>query len=392
MEELNDIENIVLFVGDAVRYDSAESKLRELGPTIKTIASSLHTPASFGSILTGLNVTSHGVIGFQNVLPDNVPSLLDLERWNTAFSHKTGTMHKDMHRIFRTEDRSSLSDLETPFVWVVRDPGGHAPYAGYDGDTYDQLAEDAMEYFQRVAGDTQTLRKEYQAGVDQSISRFRKAIESIENRGLSDSTLLIYTSDHGELLGEYGFLGHNHVACPELVYVPTTFVHPSLKAGGNSPTLRHVDLAPTIYDHLDVNLSISLDGASLMTQTDRIGYNHFEMTFYNSDYLRSVSSEVSSCWGADGGHAFVKSRYRDALTIYAGLLASSQKGKHMLKSGTLVEPLKKLLPGHQIYGDPPISKEDAELFVQDVKRRDVKSLETELTSETQERLNDLGYI
>jgi len=140
-----DVNNIVLFVGDAVRHDTAESTLSSMGPTYKTIAASLHTPASFGSLLTGLNVPSHGVFGFQNTLSDTVPSLVDLGNHNTYFSNKTGTMHDDLHRIFSMYNNCSIDDAEPPFIWIARDPGGHAPYDGYDWNTYDQKEENAQE-------------------------------------------------------------------------------------------------------------------------------------------------------------------------------------------------------------------------------------------------------
>lgn len=196
---------------------------------------------------------------------------------NTAFSDKTGTMYEDMHRIFRTSARASLDEIEPPFIWICRDPSGHAPYNGYDGNTYEQVDETAGEYFRRVAGDQKTIEQDYNRGVEGSLSRFVDAIETIQRRGLKDETILIYTSDHGELLGEYGLLGHNHVACPELVYVPTTFVHPTLDPSQPQRTFRNVDLVPTIHDILGQSSELTLDGDSLYDDSDGIGYNHFEM-------------------------------------------------------------------------------------------------------------------
>jgi len=59
-----------------------------------------------------------------------------------------------------------------------------------------------------------------------------------------DRTLVIFTSDHGELLGEYGGLtGHVRPPCPELVYVPTVFIHPLIKNKKTEESImRHVDL------------------------------------------------------------------------------------------------------------------------------------------------------
>jgi hypothetical protein len=389
----HNIENIVLFVGDAVRYQSVGERLFNYGPTFKTVAASLHTPASFASMLTGLNVPEHGVIGFSNVLPDDIVSLVDLDDWNTYFSAKEGTMHEDMHRIFQMSESAYLDEAEEPFVWVVRDPGGHAPYDGYDSDTYDQISETGPDYLNRVAGNNDQIKHDYDAAVNSSLDRFEEAIECIHERGIEEETLLIYASDHGELLGEYGMLGHNHVACPELVYVPTTFVHPSLDSHEVDTSIRHVDLFPTLTELLDINISgEAISGKPIWNGGGDIGYNHFEMVFYNSDLLSDIATEVRSCWDSDGGHVFVDSSYSDAVLVYIGVLLKSYKGKQIRSDRAFVESFKQFLPGHQIHGIPHFDRETAESFIANMNERAKNARSTEIDQETMNRLDDLGYM
>lgn len=388
------IRNLVLFVGDAVRHDAAIGRLSGMGPSFKTISASLHTPASFASMFTGLNVPEHGVVGFSSILDDDIPSLVKVPRMNAYFSSKTGTMHEDMHRIFQMPTEGRLADAEEPFVWVVRDPGGHAPYDGYDEETYDQLSETGPEYLHRVAGDHEQIQSDYEASVTASIDRFKEAVRTVRTRGIQDETVLIYTSDHGELLGEYGMLGHNHVACPELVYTPTTFVHPSLGDGERNQTMRHIDLFPTILEILDcVDLDTrQLSGNPVWDGNNEIGYNHFEMVFYNSDLLSDVSTEVRSCWDGDGGHVFVESSYKDALLLYLGLLWKSHKGVQIRKDNAYTQALSQLLPGHKKYGEPCFERTRAEEYIEAIHSRSVSTQMTELDADTKERLDDLGYL
>lgn len=388
-----DIQNIVLFVGDAVRYDESVSILSEIGRTYKTTSASLHTPASFASMLTGRHVPSHGIKGFQYKLSKEILSLVDLNGWNTAFSNKTGTMHEDLHRIFDHYEQASLDDLDEPFIWVVRDPGGHAPYNGYDGDTYNQINEDASGYFYRVAGDRERIREDYRAGVEASIERFREVVAHIQDRGIERETLMIYTSDHGELLGEYALLGHNHVACPELVYVPTTLVHPEIDPGTSNRLFRHVDIFPTILDVLDTELDeTQFDGKPIRAETPSLGYNHFEMIFYSGTLLKNVSLKVRSCWDTGGGHVFVDSSYLDSLLCYLGLMFTSPKGKHMLRSRSFWQPLQRLLPGYVKHGNPGFSRDQAREHVEQIRQMDMSAVSHTLDGEAQERLEDLGYI
>ena len=75
-------------------------------------------------------------------------------------------------------------------------------------------------------------------------------------------------SDHGELLGEYGdLIGHGEASCPELVYIPIVFIHPSLPKGKtyeNEGVLRHVDLFPTIKGILNIKSDQYTDGVNLL--------------------------------------------------------------------------------------------------------------------------------
>jgi arylsulfatase A-like enzyme len=53
-------------------------------------------------------------------------------------------------------------------------------------------------------------------------------------RGILDDSLVIFTSDHGELLGEYNGLYHHQTpVVPELVYVPLAFAGAELLRGSS---------------------------------------------------------------------------------------------------------------------------------------------------------------
>jgi len=392
--ESGQIKNIVLFVGDAVRYQSIGDRLINYGPTFKTIAASLHTPASFASMLSGLHVPEHGVISFSHVLPDGITSLVDLDGWNTYFSPKTGTMHEDMHRIFKMDDSTPISSADEPFIWVVRDPGGHAPYNGYNPETYDQLSETGPEYLNKVAGDSGKIQADYNDAVSSSLDRFENVVDTIRSRGIEEETLIIYTSDHGELLGEYGIIGHNHVAVPELVFVPTTFVHPSLEGGLQEQSIRHVDLYPTLLDILSGSTDErrNVSGKPIWEVTDPIGYNHFEMVFYNSGFLDSVEINVQSAWDKEGGHVFVNSSYVDTFLFYLGILVKSHKGKQIRKTNSYLTSLKQIAPGHKQLGNPTFTKQRANEIVNQAQSRSNPSNQIDLDEETRERLDDLGYI
>ena len=47
-----DVENVFVYVGDAVRWDYHSERIAERGPTYQTIAASIHSPTSFASLIT----------------------------------------------------------------------------------------------------------------------------------------------------------------------------------------------------------------------------------------------------------------------------------------------------------------------------------------------------
>ena len=103
-------------------------------------------------------------------------------------------------------------------------------------------AEEALE----------SLRKCYQAEMlyaDHLVGGF---VESLKLEGLLGSTLLIVTSDHGELLGEHGELNHGGTAWEELLVTPCIIHYPEkINPGSSIARLTSgLDLVPTIFDLL----------------------------------------------------------------------------------------------------------------------------------------------
>ena len=81
--------------------------------------------------------------------------------------------------------------------------------------------------------------------VDQQIVQL---LDQLDRLGLTDNTIIIFTSDHGELLGSHGGLsGKGTTAYSQQNHVPMIVVHPAMPAGQRCrETTSHIDLVPTI--------------------------------------------------------------------------------------------------------------------------------------------------
>jgi len=98
--------------------------------------------------------------------------------------------------------------------------------------------------------------------IDDQIGRIMK---TLEDAGLKDKTLVIFTADHGEHLGDHGLTGKGAPGFDSCIYVPCLISYP----GMIEPNLRietlteEVDLCPTILDYCGVQTPRIVQGRSL---------------------------------------------------------------------------------------------------------------------------------
>lgn len=121
------------------------------------------------------------------------------------------------------------------------------------------IGEDLLKWkYQRYIKDyCRTIRS-----IDEQVGRL---LDYLEQKGMMDNTLIIYTSDQGFLLGEHGlydkrFMYEESFRTPLLISYP-----PLIKAGSQSDELvQNIDLAPTFLDIAGVDVPKELPGSSLV--------------------------------------------------------------------------------------------------------------------------------
>ncbi len=96
--------------------------------------------------------------------------------------------------------------------------------------------------------------------VDRSVA---KILQALEESGKADDTIVVFTSDHGELMGDHGILGKT-LMYEESVRVPMLLRAPMLKQpprriGGR---FSHIDLVPTLLDLLGIEGVSGIQGTS----------------------------------------------------------------------------------------------------------------------------------
>lgn len=99
------------------------------------------------------------------------------------------------------------------------------------------------------------------AYVDHCLGKF---FEYLDLNQLSEKTLIILTSDHGEGLGDHGEKTHGYFAYNSTLHVPLILFFPGLKPGKTKQYVCHSDIFPTACDILDIKEPKGLQGISLV--------------------------------------------------------------------------------------------------------------------------------
>jgi len=101
-------------------------------------------------------------------------------------------------------------------------------------------------------------------GTDDAIGRL---LRFLDESGLADDTLVILHSDHGESLGEHGYIGHGRFLYEDNLRVPLIMRWPSSLPRGRriDGLVGNIDIAPTILEAAGIDFSkLRLDGRSVL--------------------------------------------------------------------------------------------------------------------------------
>lgn len=112
------------------------------------------------------------------------------------------------------------------------------------------------------------LRSLYDSEVAYTDSVIGKVLDSIERAGMSQSTAIIVTADHGESFGEHGSMRHGFTLYEEEIRVPLIVFIPGAEPRIIDVPRSGIDVAPTIADLFGIEPPAPWDGVSLLRDID----------------------------------------------------------------------------------------------------------------------------
>lgn len=95
--------------------------------------------------------------------------------------------------------------------------------------------------------------------------QFRRLIEGMDARGLTENTIVIYLSDHGDYVGEYGLIRKGADLPDVLTHIPLAMRGPGITGQGirSDVCVNIVDLLPTLCEMIGEEIPFGVQGRSI---------------------------------------------------------------------------------------------------------------------------------
>lgn len=231
---------------------------------------------------------------------DTIPPHLHQSRWCTDKSIE-----------FIEKNRNS----DQPWLLSVNPFDPHAPfdapweyYRRYDPDTLpgahfidDDLVQqqkllDAGVDFQSKPRhpdewDHKRMQASYYAMIEQIDHEFGRLLDYLDETGARENTIVIFASDHGEMLGDHGIILKGCRLYEGLVRVPLIISWPGQFQQNvlNDALVELTDLAPTLYESIGMEIPYYVQGKSLLPQLtgEQSSMNHRD--FVRTEFYGAIN-------------------------------------------------------------------------------------------------------
>jgi len=168
---------------------------------------------------------------------------------------------------------------------------------GYEGEVVDYPRYGSVDIFSEE--ELAHIRALYAAEVTMVDRAVGRIFEKIEDLGLLSNTMVVFTSDHGFLLGEHGLVGKAKIELKGSVYemayiplyeeinhIPLLIYLPGLKGCRREAIVQPIDLMPTILELAGIPKPDSVHGESLCHLWHSNSDEHRKFAI-SAPYLRS---------------------------------------------------------------------------------------------------------
>jgi arylsulfatase A-like enzyme len=288
--------NIDKLASSGILISDAVSHIPETGPSFSSLFTSLH-PISHGHrdntvILNEKHVTLAEVLkrngfrtaAFTDTFPFDGLHLLQGfdERYERFSPEYIEDIEKDTRGEFLEEVSSWLKETKDECTFtLIHFFEPHMPYYprnkskktrsyGYDGLFDGSLAPVFGLWLNKVTineNDREYMTSLYDDEISTVDATIGQIVKQLEKLNIDKDTLVVFTSDHGESLGDHGYyFDHGDYLYEHQIHIPLIIRHSSFPMNGVTldAQVRHIDIMPTILHILGIKHHGKMEGVSFL--------------------------------------------------------------------------------------------------------------------------------
>ncbi len=359
------------------------------------------TSASFASFMTGLHPFVHDTRPNRDILKEKYITLAEALRLKDYYNYavvdngnlsKAFKFHQGFNKYIqvwnRIEEKEESSSFITekvlefldnnkrkPFFLWAHYIETHTPYLppeGFveerpDGRIIKQIKHKIIAGERRYMDDNSDegdFLSLYDGAVKYSDSEFGKIIDFIFDKGYHKNTIIIFSSDHGEELGEYNFFyNHGPLTFNSSSRVPLIIYIPGEKSRRIKYPVSLMDIYPTLLEKLGLSNPYKIQGVNLFKKPKNrylymIGHKGTRSVVFKNYHVVKVQSQISKRLNLKRNYFF--DIYKDPYEIKN--MAETKKKLQKLMDEKYIEFLDKhgYLKNESKKKEPTLSKKDIE--------------------------------
>lgn len=330
----------------------------------------------------------------------NIANLL----YGNFFRKRRDAGAKRTNRIIE-KNLSEWANDSAPFFLFLNYLEPHIKYAPPDEHVAQFLPEDIsiaeardvnQDAWAYITGETMmtdrdfdALRGLYRGELAYLDERIGELLNQFENAGILDETVFIITGDHGENIGEHGLMDHQYSLYQTLLHVPLVVTGPGFDSGRQvEKPVQLLDLFPTILDIADVTFDPGDYVGDSLRDLRQLPDNRFQLAEYvgpqppietlteRYDCKRDISEFNRQLWALKrNGYKYIRGS------------DGSERLFDLREDPTERTDISTLQPEqYQILAD------ELDKIIAELPENDSTDGEVTMDSETEQRLEDLGYL
>ena len=208
------------------------------------------------------------------------------------FALTVALLHPHHPQYVSSQFAGTIDPAAIPMPSTMNDTRHNTPYADYPWQI-DALEKEFMGL----------IRSRYYELVQEADHHIGRILDKLDELALADRTLVIFTTDHGEMLGDHG-LTQKFVPYEASIRIPFLMRLPGKIPAGRvvSDPVNSIDILPTVCDYLEIPTP-EQEGQSLRPlMEDRIrrsSYTFSEFDYRWQRYTLLTSSEWKYVWTPD---------------------------------------------------------------------------------------------